>query len=132
MFSVDSCQNKARYLLNFAGVSRVPVRKGGAGVEGSPRLRPSWATKGKNWSKISTAVSTVGKLKQHVRSRGWGGGGACRYIAVILCICGCALSAEIFFLRHQLRMRYDDVKSKELLQTLLNQISLCVCYCVCV
>ena len=74
--SVESCQNKARYLLNFAGVSRAPTRK--MTPEGSPRLRPSWATKGKNWNKISTAVSTVGKLKQQVsggKGDGEGGGG---------------------------------------------------------
>ena len=79
-----ACQEKANYLLKFSAVSRVPVKKAGPG-DTTPRTRPKWASKGKNWNKISTVVSTVGKFKQQVREGGRGGreggwvwGGGCR------------------------------------------------------
>ncbi len=66
--AVLACQEKANYLLKFSGVSRVVMDKMDNACP-SPRCRPAWASKGKNWNKISTAVTAVGKLKQHVR---WG------------------------------------------------------------
>ena len=32
----------------------------------SPTIRPTWVQKSKKWQKVSAAVSTVGRLKQHV------------------------------------------------------------------
>lgn len=64
-----ACQEKANYLLKFSGVSRVSVKRAGD-RDGTPRTRPKWASKGKNWSKISTAVSTVGKLKRWMQCIG--------------------------------------------------------------
>ena len=59
---VKACLKKAQYLLKFAGLSKTPKEDKVA----SPLVRPVWATKGKQWQKISTAVNTVGILKQQV------------------------------------------------------------------
>ena len=64
---VIACTEKANYLLKFSGVSRVPLEKT-EGDSSHRSSRPNWANKGKNWNKISTAVNTITKLKQHVSS----------------------------------------------------------------
>ena len=61
-FVVKSCLKKAQYLLKFAGLSKTQKED----RVSSPLVRPAWATKGKQWQKVSTAVNTVGKLKQQV------------------------------------------------------------------
>jgi len=76
---VLACKEKALYLLKFPGVSRNPLK-----VDGEGKWKQSWVAKNKNWSKLSMAVSTVGKLKhvrEHVRGQAWvwswGVGGSC-------------------------------------------------------
>lgn len=83
--TVLACQEKAQYLLKFAGVSRIPLKKAG-NSDDSLQSRPSWANKGKNWSKISAAVSTVGKLKQHVSYLGTGTSFSCLLLLLPLTI----------------------------------------------
>ena len=59
---VKACLKKAQYLLKFAGLSKVQQDS----KISSPLVRPAWATKGKQWQKVPTAVNTVGILKQQV------------------------------------------------------------------
>ena len=61
---MKACLKKAQYLLKFAGLSKAQQED----KISSPLVRPTWATKGKNWQKVSAAVNTVGKLKQQVQS----------------------------------------------------------------
>ena len=61
--SVNSCHNKASFLLKFSGLTKVPTSKEDLL---SPTSRPGWAQKSRKWQKVSTAVSTVGVLKQSV------------------------------------------------------------------
>ncbi len=60
---VNSCHNKASFLLKFSGLTKVPTSK--EDILGSTS-RPGWAQKSRKWQKVSTAVSTVGVLKQSV------------------------------------------------------------------
>ncbi|XP_064406559.1 zinc finger ZZ-type and EF-hand domain-containing protein 1-like isoform X2 [Halichondria panicea] len=59
---VTACFEKAMFLLKFSGLSR---RKNPLSTSGS---RPQWARKSLKWQKVTTAVSTVGVLKQHLTS----------------------------------------------------------------
>jgi len=61
---IHACHEKAIFLLKFSGLSK--VARDEKQPPSSPTLRPSWVQKSKRWQKVSTAVSTVGKLKQHV------------------------------------------------------------------
>ena len=56
---VKACLKKAQYLLKFAKVQLEDTIS-------SSLVRRTWATKGKHWQKVSTAVNTVEKLKQQV------------------------------------------------------------------
>lgn len=63
--AVIACQEKAKYLLKFSGVSRESVRTDGGQRSGSVGSRAGGkASKNKNWTKISAVVNAVERMKQ--------------------------------------------------------------------
>ena len=69
--AVVACQEKAVFLLKFAGLSRVSQDEGEVGpddTDGSPAAHPGWLRRSsQHWQKVSNAISTVGRLKQQVQ-----------------------------------------------------------------
>lgn len=61
--AVSLCLEKAEFLLNFAGLSRV---KGDPEDSAGVVQRPSWNQQSKKWRKISAVVGTIGRWKHQV------------------------------------------------------------------